>query len=698
MANPFYTHIQSALADANLQSALDANAERRLRVRLQSYASLPEDVHVLRRRAHELRARTIAHLEQYLEEFAARAAANGMTVHRAANAAQAQQIVLDIARSHGVKTVAKAKTMVGEEIGINAVLEAAGMEVVETDLGEYIVQLRGERPTHIITPAVHLRRQDVGQTFHEKLGTPYSDDVSALTETARRELRRVFLQADMGITGANFGVVETGSLCVLTNEGNGRMCSTLPPVHVALVGIERLVPTLDDLALLLSLLPRSATGQKLTVYTSLLNGPRRPDEPDGPQERHIVLVDNGRSRLRQSPLMEALYCIRCGACLNACPVFREIGGHAYVGAHGAVTPYPGPIGSVIAPGLFGQSEFGQLARASSLCGACREACPVDIDLPKLLLRVRAGGVDLPVQDTLPTAKAAFPNAPRQLSLALRSFVWAARSPRRFALAQKTAGVLSRLAPRSSGSWLRLPAWTGWGYSRDFPAPAARSFRQRWQAGIAGEEETVSPQDLQPVQVIAEQAPVEQPAPESRLERFSRELEALGGTVQQCTEAELPQALAAFLKSRRIRSVLAWENEHLPEEVLDAVRAARIRVEHTYRPHVELSTRARPQAGLTAASGAAAETGTLLITAGKGRPLTASLVADIHVAVLKKADIYATLAEVLRREDVQQASAAVLISGPSRTADIEMTLTVGVHGPREVHVFCITEGDKDEAQG
>jgi L-lactate dehydrogenase complex protein LldF len=211
-----------------------------------------------------------------------------------------------------------------------------------------------------------------------------------MTETARRILRRAFLDADIGISGVNFGVVDTGSLCILTNEGNGRLVTTLPPVHIALMGIERLVPSLDDLTLMLHLLPRSATGQKLTVYTSLMHGPRHPDEVDGPDERHLILVDNGRSALRESSLAEILYCIRCGACINVCPVFREIGGHAYLTRDGETTPYPGPIGSILSPGLFGQAEFGHLARASSLCGACREACPVDIDLPKLLLRVRAG--------------------------------------------------------------------------------------------------------------------------------------------------------------------------------------------------------------------------------------------------------------------------------------------------------------------
>ena len=312
-------------------------------------------------------------------------------MHRAADGREAVEIVLRIAHQHAARLIAKSKTMVGEEIRLNQALEAEGIKAVETDLGEFIVQLRGEPPSHIITPAVHLTRREVGQTFAEKLGIPYTEDIPTLTATARRVLRQTFLEADIGVSGVNVGVAESGTLCIVTNEGNGRMCTTIPKVHIALMGIERMVPTMQDLALILELLPRSATGQKLSVYTSLINSPRTREEIDGAEERHLVLVDNGRLALQKSPMREVLYCIRCGACLNACPVFREIGGHAYYGANGQHTPYPGPIGSAVSPGLFGTDGFGNLARASSLCGACKEACPVDIDLPKLLLRVRAEG-------------------------------------------------------------------------------------------------------------------------------------------------------------------------------------------------------------------------------------------------------------------------------------------------------------------
>ncbi len=676
MTDSFHAHIRAALANPNLHAALDANAERRRAVRLEAYSSLPEDIQALRQRAHALRAEVIANLDRYLDRFIAQARRNGMIVHRAADAAQAVEAVLEVARAHGARRIAKAKSMLSEEIGLNPALEAAGLQVVETDLGEYIVQLRGEHPAHIITPAVHLRRADVGQTFHEKLGIPFTEDIPTLTTTARRVLRQTFLEADLGISGVNFGVVENGALCLVTNEGNGRMVTTLPPVHLALMGIERLVPTLDDLALMLYLLPRSATGQKLSVYTSLIRSPGSADV-EGPRERHLLLVDNGRSALRRSPLMEALYCIRCGACLNACPVFREIGGHAYVNREGQGSPYTGPIGAVISPALFGQAEFGQLARASSLCGACREACPVDIDLPKLLLRVRAGEVAEKAPASPGTRQ---PNPPASLALGLRLYNWVAVSPRRFALAQRLAGIFSRIiAPASS--WLRLPGFTGWGFSKDFPRPAARPFRDRWKDHQL--EQRNSP--LMPTPQVAPPPPaVSTPAAttsrETKMERFARELAAVGGSFTPCHAEDLAATMLSYLRQRGIAEVQAWEAPNLPAGLLEALRFGGIQV----RP----APRADLPAGLTGALGAIAESGSLVLAGGAGRPLTASLLPPIHLAVLHVSQIVEGLPAALQLPGLIEAPSAVLVTGPSRTADIEMTLTIGVHGPGEVQVFCV----------
>jgi L-lactate dehydrogenase complex protein LldF len=668
--NSFHSQIKTALANPVLQAALDANAEKRILARKSAYASLPEPLEDLRQRAHTVRADTIRNLDEYLAQFIANLQANGIILHRAADSHEALQIILDIAREKNAKLIAKSKTMVSEEIGLNAALEAAGIQAIETDLGEYIVQLRAERPAHIITPAVHLRRQEVGQTFHEKLGVPETDHIPTLTDTARAALRQTFLDADIGISGVNFGVAESGSLCIVTNEGNGRMVTTLPPVHIALMGMERLVPSFDDLALMLSLLPRSATGQKITVYTQLFHGPRRNGESDGSPERHLILLDNGRSSLRGSLLNDALLCIRCGACLNACPVFRELGGHAYVGQRGQHTTYPGPIGSVVSPGLFGVAEFGHLAQASTLCGACKDACPIDIDLPEMLLRIRSGldevksGVGLPVL----------------VKWGLRLYTWASTSPQRFGLAQGLAAAFGRvLSPRAD--WMRLPAVSGWGYSKDFPRPALKPFRQRFQNHHRDTEiaETTNTEGLE-YSVSPGHSKHTAPNPQSPISKFETELTALGGIFTRCTPVSLADEILTLLKERNINEIMAWEKDHLPERLLESLRERGIHLEHT--PHPKL------QVGLTGALAAVAETGTLVQTSGPGFPQSISLLPDIHIAVLRENVIYENLPQVLHLPEIREAATVSLISGPSRTADIEMTLTIGMHGPGEVHVYCI----------
>ncbi len=680
--NALRTQIKDAINNPTLQAALDKNAEQRLKAIDAAFGSLPEDRQVLRQRAHAVRADLIAHHERYLQQFVEQATANGLIVHHAASAHQAVQIVLAIARQQGAMLIAKSKTMVSEEMHLNRALLEAGITPVETDLGEYIVQLRDEPPSHIITPAVHLRRSDVGKTFQEKLGIPYTEDIPTLTQTARATLRQTFLNADLGISGVNFGVAETGSLCIVTNEGNGRMVTTLPRVHIALMGIERLAPTLDDLALMLALLPRSATGQQITVYTQLIHSPRRPGEVDGAPERHLILVDNGRSALRHSPLAESLYCIRCGACLNACPVFREIGGYTYAGQDGAYTPYPGPIGSIVSPGLFGQANFGHLAQLCTLCGACKEACPVDIDLPTLLLRVRAGGMQI---EAAARGSRRPEGIARPLAWGLRLFAWFAGSPRRFALAQKLAAIFSRFwSPRAL--WMALPAITGWGYSKDFPRPAGITFRDRWARRQPASQAPQSRQEVSAEQqgdggrnepVVA--APLD---PQALAARFRVELEKLKGVFVSCRQAELPGQILDLLRARAVTEVAAWEDAHLPAGLAEALRGAGITIFNA--PHAEV------RVGISGAVAGVAATATLAIPSGPGRPLTASLLPEIHLAILRQSDLHENLAQVLNLPPVRQAASVALVSGPSRTADIEMTLTLGVHGPGEIVVFCLSD--------
>ena len=660
--NAFRTRIRQSIADENLQIALDNNAQRRREGRLAAFASLP-DYPERRTRAHAVKADVVAHLDEYLSQFIANVEKNGILVHRAADAAEAMHIFMEIARLVEAKhidsgtdssslLVAKSKSMLSEEINFNHALEAAGMRVVETDLGEYIVQLRGERPSHILTPAVHLRRGDVGRLFAEKLGIPYTEDIPTLTNTARKVLRDVFLNADIGISGVNFGVVDTGTLAIVTNEGNGRMCTTIPPVHVALMGIERLVPTLDDLALFLSLLPRSGTGQKLSVYTSLINSPL----PG--QVRHLILIDNGRFALRNSPLAESLFCIRCGACLNACPVFREIGGHAY----GSI--YPGPIGSVISCALE-DPQFESLAQASSLCGACKEVCPVDIDLPGMLLRVRAGeapkGSSEKQKDGI--------GIPAPVKLGLKGFRLAAGNSSLFAVFQTLGGLFSRVySPRRP--YMHLPAWTGWGYSKEFPRLAVRPFRARW----GRIKQTVEEKKMQLQESRNFFEPPTQPPLKTQSSQFTEELTALGGHVYLVSEKELPARLAEFLESRKIERVLVDESGRRYATGVPTFR--------------EPDPTAR--AGVTGALAGIADTGSLLLVSGAGQTLTASLLPEVHVAVLRTSRLVPTLADAFRLPEVRTAQAGVVVTGPSRTADIEMTLTIGVHGPGELHVFLIDD--------
>jgi len=469
----FYRRAEDALADRALQGKVQRATGRLTAGRAAGFAAL-EGADAVRDRARAIRADVVAHLDQHLATFAERLTALGGHVHWAADAEEAVRIVAGIATSRGVRTAVKSKSMVSEEIELNPGLERAGVRVVETDLGEWVVQLAHDHPSHIIAPIIHKSREDVAAVFRDQAGATAEDlaDVPAMTAFARRMLRQEFLQADMGISGGNFGVAETGSVCLVTNEGNGRLTTTVPRIHVALMGIERIVPTMADLGTVLRVLARSATGQPLSVYTNIVTGPRRAAssghdaEPDGPEEVHVVLVDNGRSTLLGTDMAEILYCIRCGACLNACPVYQAIGGHAY----GSV--YPGPVGAVLTPALRGLGVFGELPHASSLCGACKEVCPVRIDIPRMLLALRARGVEEVGQ-------------PRWISSGLRWYARVATRPRLFAMAGAAAARLTR-AVADRGWVRRLPGpLARWTAHRDFPAMPARSFQDQWRRRKAG---------------------------------------------------------------------------------------------------------------------------------------------------------------------------------------------------------------------
>lgn len=677
MRKSFHKRIQEAIADPILQQALDNNAERRTTAFRDALESLP-DHEALRDRARRIRQETISQLDAYRERFVRRLQENGFQVHLAEDAQEAVKIVVEITRRAGADFIVKSKTMVSEEIELNRALEAAGIRPVESDLGEFIVQLRGEPPAHIITPAIHLLRDDVARTFEQELGVPYSTKVADLNIAARRHLRDLFLQTNVGLSGVNFGVAETGTLCLVTNEGNGRMVTTVPPVHIALMGMERIVPTLDDLAVMLQLLPRFATGQKITSYVSLIQRPRLVEDEAGPEERHLVLVDNGRSALRESNLSESLLCIRCGACLNACPVYREAGGHAYASV------YPGPIGSLVSPGLFGIEAYGHLSKASTLCGACAEACPVRIDFPTLLLRVRDRYAQKVAQ-------------PWWMTVGMRLFTWLATRPTLYRSAQRFAGVASRVLARD-GHWLTafpppLNAWTG---SRHFPPFAPKPFLLHMKNAHG---RTLPDADGS---VKRETAPAHKAEPFVALsERLHQSLVEVDGEWISCPASEVSEQVISLLKEIGVKETLVWgEADPLLTGLQDQLEREGIRPIEPHVPRRTSTARLRSldslsavRVGITGAQAGLADTGSLVLTGGGKRSGLVSLLPETHIALLNTADIHPSLRAWLNNgggETLVQSSHTVLITGPSRTADIEMTLTLGVHGPGRLIVICYQE--------
>ncbi len=447
------------LAAADLRENLRRATDHTLRLRQQAVSAVPE-WEDLRAAAHGIKKESIDHLAGYLESFELRAIEAGCKIFWAETASQAVEYVVSVCRQRGASLVVKAKSMTTEEMELNPALEAAGIHPVETDLGEFIIQLAGETPSHITAPALHKSRTQIGRLFAEKLGIDFSEDPKELTRAARAVLREKFLKATVGISGVNFAVAETGSLVLVTNEGNGRLCTTLPKTHIAIMGIEKIIPRFDDLRVFLKLLARSSTGQKLTSYVTMITGPRKPREMDGPEELHVVLLDNGRSELLTHPhTREALYCIRCGACLNVCPVYQRVGGHAY----GWV--YPGPIGAVITPELQGLQRARELPYASSLCGSCSNVCPVKIDLHHMLLWLRKSAVEARLTS----------GAERWI---MKMFVATMKHPRLY----RWSGLLGRLAQMifaSKGKGLRIPHWSE---GRDFPPLPNKSFHQLWNEG------------------------------------------------------------------------------------------------------------------------------------------------------------------------------------------------------------------------
>ncbi len=460
----FKDNVGKALADDKLQNAMTETGPRFIYKRTKAREALPE-FDQLRDQARDIKDHVLDHLDIYLEKYEAKVKATGGHVHWAETPDDARAAVLDICRKANARMVTKGKSMISEEIDLNQHLEANGITPVETDLGEYIIQLRNERPSHIIAPAVHLTRDQVEADFrrvHTHLD-PKRDltEIPALVEEARAVLRQKYLTADVGITGANFLIAETGTSIIVTNEGNGDLTQTLPKVHIVLASIEKLVPTLEDATTILRVLARSATGQDFSNYTTFSTGGRRPGDPDGPVEYHVILLDNGRTNVLGTEFQDMLRCIRCGACLNHCPVYNAVGGHAY----GWV--YPGPIGSVVTPALIGIENAKHLPNASTFCGRCEEVCPMRIPIPKMLRHWREKEFERHLQ-------------PTSMRWGLGLWAWMAKRPKLYRKATALAARVLANQAFGKGRLKKVPLASGWTEFRDMPAPQGKTFHQLWK--------------------------------------------------------------------------------------------------------------------------------------------------------------------------------------------------------------------------
>lgn len=622
-----------------------------------------------RERAQAIKADAIRHLPELLETFAAAVTQAGGHVHHARTATDAVEAVAGVCAAHGARVAVKGKSMLSEELGLNAALAARGIEPVETDLGEYIVQAMGDRPSHVLAPAVHLSAAQVAELFGAMTGRVFDPaDTETLVGHARAALRERFLAADVGITGVNFGIAETGTLVLVESEGNIRLTSGLPRVHVAVMGIEKLVRSVEGVSLLVQMLPLAAHGRPTATYTSYVTGPARGGD-DGPCELHVVLVDDGRSALRGTPFESALHCIRCGACLYACPVYRQVGGHAYG------TAYSGPIGAVITPLLEdGAGGTDDLAWMSSLCGACTEACPVRIPLDEQLVALRARARD---------------RDPHRAEAALFeawSRLWS--SPSGYRATAVTAGrALAPLWAASAGGgdadgWVaRAPfPFSGWTSVRDAPEPARESFHARWRRTRGGRgaptsaaparapqpaagERAPGPAGRVPVETVpGPVAPA--PAEPDLLAAFAARLTELDGQLHRAASLAEARAVARGLVGDA--TVARWS-----DRVLEGIAA-------------RTAPDAAAEVSLIVADCAVADTGAIAFAHGAGRSRAAALLPERQIALLSRDAILRTVADALAAV-LPGAGSVVFAGGPSRTADIEQRMIRGMHAPRTLDV-------------
>jgi L-lactate dehydrogenase complex protein LldF len=689
-----------ALRDSQLRRNL-TKATTHIRAKREGVVGELPDWQELRSAGRAIKDSSLTALDRHLSSLEAAVVAAGGVVHWANDGNEACSIVADIARSHGVDEVVKVKSIATDEIKLNEALAASGVRAVETDLAELIIQLGDDVQSHILVPAIHKNRSEIRDVFARELDLPdLTDEPEALTEAARLHLRRKFLSARMGVSGANFAVAETGTVSVFESEGNGRMCTTLPEVLVTVMGIEKLVPTWRDMEVFLQLLPRSSTGERMNPYTSFWTGVR---PGDGPQEFHLVLLDNGRTGVLADQVgRQALRCIRCSACLNVCPVYSRTGGHAYESV------YPGPIGAILTPQLTGLESGRSLPYASSLCGACYEVCPVEIDIPRVLVHLRGR-----VVDSEPAWRAE--------KAAMRGLFRAFSSARAFERAQLAARLGSRPLSRR-GRIGRLP-WplSGWTDTRDLPEPPKETFRQWWRRERGGSERAPKSRDLHlpPIsrQMSVSSSPAADFGPEdAKGAILARIREALKDGAEppevprkyrQTTDEPRTPIIARF--SDRVGEYRATVRNATPtglktviEELCGEAGAERLAVPSDlpdeWRPSgatedtgLNATELDELDGALTGCALAIAETGTIVLDGGEAQGRRAlSLVPDYHLCIVREDQIVALVPEAVKalQTAVQEGRPLTFISGPSATSDIELNRVEGVHGPRTLHVVVL----------
>jgi L-lactate dehydrogenase complex protein LldF len=664
--NNFRAASTTAVTNKRVQNAVRKTTGLLASMRASTVDSKP-DFDELRTWGRARKLEVSADLQRYAKQFAAKIEDLGGQVHWAQDAQQACAIIVEIARSKGVKIAVKSKSMTTEEIGLNRALEAADIDVSETDLGEFIIQLLGEHPSHILAPAIHRNQDEVRQLFAEKLGAPPDLDVVGLVRFARKVLRQRFLTAGMGITGCNFAVADSGTVAIVTNEGNGRMCTTLPPVQVALVGMEKLIPSLKDLPDFLSLLTCSATGQRASSYINLTTGPRREGECEGPQELHVVLLDNGRSDIAASPWREILHCLHCSACLNHCPVYNAVGGHAYE------SPYCGPMGSILSSTLWGSEAYPDLANACTLCGRCAEVCAVKIPLRDYHRTLRNRDSKLEIASDLAARLTA------QATIYKRGL-----QGLRILLKNQPLGELLAKTNKSASNWM---------LNHELPAPKKeQDFRSWWQ-----QRQKTLPRTMLKRSELQEETTEQQRSGEPDLfELYRQRATAVGVELTEINKTDLSDKLAALLKEEPT-GCIAIPQGNVPQPLYDQLSGI---FDNLNCPAVttgpnqpwDMAQLDQAKIGISYSPNYLAETGSLVFSAGPGHGTLASLLPEVQLSISPRSGLLADLNAYMAEHSAQLPSRLIQVSGPSRTGDIEGTMTAGVHGPRRVIHWILQDCD------